>query len=95
MQQPVPAGDTKLADEMVAALHYWLLASGMPTHFCLVAGFKLPTSHVHLPVHTFGALVAELPKLCGVAADVSVLDDLRLTRKAEVLSAAADSLMYT
>lgn len=95
----MPAGNTKLTDEMIAALHYWLVASGVPADFCLVSGFKLPTSHggggVGLPVHMFCELLAALSKLCGVAADVSALTSLRLSRKAEALPAAADSLMYT
>jgi hypothetical protein len=95
---PAHAGDMQASDPMLAALGYWLHASGIPATFHLVAGFKQRSSSggaaQPLQVEAFEGLFAKASALCGHAIDARRLQGVTVQRQAKTEPAVNDSLMY-
>ena len=81
------------------ALQYWLLASGIPSTFCLLCGHRpagIAAGHAaELPVDAYAPLLQHAAAVCGVQCDVEHMRGMRWVPRRTVGPAVADSLMYS
>jgi hypothetical protein len=83
---------------MLAALAYWMHASGIPFDLHLVAGFR-PGSGTGIDVEdvqteSFQELLEALPSLCGIKCDADAMQGLFVRKQHGDRPAVEDSLMY-
>ena len=101
MRKGVDADNTPIKDSMLAGLHHWLLASGIPALFLLVPGFKpskadfSPSST--LPVEDAKPLVTVLQDMLHIHIDEAKLPQLRMAPgwPGQAPEVAKLDLMYT
>lgn len=98
-QATLRAGKDRISGGALDALQYWLLASGIPTTFCLLCGHRpagIAAGHAaDLPIDTYSPLLKHAAGVCGVQCDVGSLRGTRWVPRKVAAPAVAHSLMYS